>query len=82
MSIKRITISVPEQVATRIKKAAGDVPVSTWVTDVVAEHLDEAELERQWQSFYRAVHPSQKDTKRAEAIHKRLIKRSGRREAA
>jgi len=82
MSIKRITISVPEQVASRIKKAAGDVPVSTWVTDVVAEHLDEAELERQWQSFYRAVHPSRTDTKRAEAIHKRLIKRSGRREAA
>ena len=28
MSIKRITISVPDEVANRIKKAAGDIPVS------------------------------------------------------
>jgi hypothetical protein len=82
MSIKRITISVPSEVASRIKKAAGDVPVSTWVTDVVEGHLDEAELERQWQTFYRAVNPSRSDIRRAEAIHKRLTKRSGRREAA
>ena len=82
MSIKRITISVPSGVASRIKKAAGSVPVSAWVTDIVEGHLDEAELERQWQSFYRAVNPSKTDTRRAEAIHRRLTKRSGRREAA
>ena len=82
MSIKRITISVPDAVARRIKKAAGDAPVSAWVTDVVEGHLDETELERQWQSFYRDVNPSPTDTRRAEAIHKRLTKRSGRREAA
>ena len=82
MSIKRITISVPSDVARRIKKAAGAVPVSSWVTDVVAGHLDEAELERQWESFYRDVSPTRADTRRAEAIYKRLTRRSGRREAA
>jgi hypothetical protein len=49
MSIKRITISVPREVASRIKKAAGRVPVSAWVTDVIEEHLDDAALEKQWQ---------------------------------
>jgi hypothetical protein len=82
MSIKRITISVPDEVANRIKKAAGDIPVSAWVKDIVEEHLDEAEFERQWQRFYRDVGPLRKDTRRAEAIHKRLTQRSSRRKAA
>ena len=32
MSIKRITISVPDDTAERIKKAANGIPVSAWVT--------------------------------------------------
>jgi hypothetical protein len=35
MSIKRITISVRADVASRIKKAAGTTPLSTWLTDLV-----------------------------------------------
>ncbi|MBK8593320.1 MAG: hypothetical protein IPN77_30250 [Sandaracinaceae bacterium] len=35
MTIKRITISVPSEVAARIKKAAGKTPVSAWVTGVI-----------------------------------------------
>lgn len=82
MSIKRITISVPDEVARRIKKAAGDIPVSAWLTDIVGGHLNDAEFDRQWQLFYRDVGPSRKDTQRAEAIHKRLTRRGNRREAA
>jgi hypothetical protein len=82
MSIKRITISVPATVATRIKKAAGAVPVSAWVTDVIEEHLNDAELERQWQEFYRAVLPSRKDVGRAQALLKRLTRRSSSKGAA
>ncbi|HVJ14662.1 MAG TPA: hypothetical protein VM686_04450 [Polyangiaceae bacterium] len=82
MSIKRITISVPTAVATRIKKAAGTKPVSAWVTDVIEEHLDDAELERQWQAFYREVKPSQRDVQRAEAIFKRASRPGRRRGAA
>jgi hypothetical protein len=82
MSIRRITISVPEEVAGRIKKAAGDTPVSAWVTDIVEGHLNDAELERQWQRFYRDVNPSRNDTRRAEAIHRRLTQRSSRRKVA
>jgi hypothetical protein len=82
MPIKRITISVPDDVAGRIKKAAGGKPVSAWVTNLIAEHLDDAELERRWQEFYRDVNPSQGDMRRAEGMFKRLTKRSSRRGAA
>jgi hypothetical protein len=81
MAIRRITISVPEETASRIKKAAGQTPVSSWVTDLIEEHLDEAELERQWQEFYRAVNPSRKDVKRAEGMFERLTKRRRKRVA-
>jgi hypothetical protein len=72
MSIRRITISVPETVARRIKRAAGSTPVSSWVTDVIEAHLDDAELDRLWEEFCRDVSPSAKDARRADAIFKRL----------
>jgi hypothetical protein len=82
MSIRRITISVPEETASRIKKAAKGMPVSSWVTDLIEEHLDDTELERQWQEFYAAVNPSRKDVKRAEAVHARLTRGRRRKGAA
>ena len=44
--------------ANRIKKAAGDAPVSTWVAELIEEHLDDAKLERLWAEFYESVRPS------------------------
>jgi hypothetical protein len=82
MSIKRITISVPAATASRIKKAAGAIPVSAWVTDVIEQRLNDAELERQWQAFRQDVQPSQKDVNRAEAMFKRLLKPMARKGAA
>lgn len=81
-SIKRITVSVPEEVARRIKQAAGALPVSTWVTDVIEERLDEAELERQWLEFYRDVSPRRADRRRAAAIFDRLTRATRRRRTA
>ena len=72
MAIKRITISVPEAVAARIKKAAAGAPVSAWVTDLIEERLDEAELERKWLEFYESVKPSRKDVRRSERMFARL----------
>lgn len=74
MSIKRITISVPAAVASRIKKAAGTAPVSAWVTDVIEERLNDEQLERQWQDFYQDVSPTRVDVNRAQAMFKRLTK--------
>lgn len=74
MSIERITISVPAEVAARIKRAAGKKPVSAWVTSVIEERLDDAELDRLWREFYRSISPSRADKKRADAIFRRLVK--------
>lgn len=82
MAIKRITISVPEGVASRIKKAAGGAPVSAWVTGLIEEHLDEAELKQRWQEFYRDVNPSRKAVRRADALFARLTKPKRRKGAA
>jgi hypothetical protein len=76
MTIRRITISVPEEVAGRIKKAAGGRPVSSWVTDLIEEHLDHAELERKWLEFYRNVAPGRQDIRRGDAMFKRLTRRA------
>lgn len=82
MTIRRITISVPEQVAGRIKQAAGDKPVSAWVTDLIAEHLDDGELERLWKAFYRDVAPTRAEIRRADQMFNRLMRGSRRRGAA
>jgi len=82
MSIKRITISVPNALAGRIKKAAGDLPVSAWVTDALEDRLNDIDLEREWLAFYRDVNPSRRDVALADGMFKRLTKRGSRRGAA
>lgn len=72
MPKKRITISVPESVAKRIKKAAGNVPVSTWLTERIEEHLEQAELDRLFEEFYRDVSPSAESVREADAMFERL----------
>lgn len=74
MSIRRITISVPADIAARIKKAAGRTSVSAWVAGVIEDRLDDAELERLWDEFYASVRPRGTDIKRADAMFKRLTK--------
>ncbi len=74
MTIRRITLSVPDEMAKRIKKAAGSAPVSSWVANVIESHLDDAELDRLWAEFLRDVNPGAKDVRRADAIFKRLKK--------
>ncbi len=82
MSIERITLSVPSAVAARIKKAAGDQPVSAWVTGVLEDRLDDAELERLWNEFYESVRPRRADVRRADAMFRRLTKPARRKRAA
>jgi len=82
MSIERITISVPSAVAARIKKAAGDTPVSAWVTGVIEDGLGDAELDGLWQDFYEGVRPRRADVRRAAVIFRRLTRPSRRKRAA
>jgi hypothetical protein len=83
MAIERITISVPKETAAKIRKAAGDQPVSAWLTNLVEEHLEDDELERLWQEFVRDVGPpTAAEKKRVDGIMKRITKPRRRRRAA
>jgi hypothetical protein len=79
MTIQRITISVPNRIARRIRKAAAHKSVSAWVTSVIEDHLAEAELDRRWKEFYREVAPSRENVRAADAPFKRLTGRTRRR---
>jgi hypothetical protein len=64
MAAVRITLSVPDELAARIKKAAGDGTVSGWVVKVIEEWFDEdEELERQFDEWLEA-HPVDEETQR------------------
>jgi hypothetical protein len=78
MAIRRITISVPEEVAGRIRRAAGGGPVSTWATGLIEDYLNDAELERQWDAFIRDLAPQRGHVRRADAIFRRLSSRKRR----
>jgi len=82
MAIKRITISVPANLAAEIKKAAGKTPVSAWVTKLVEERLRDDELERLFDEFYRDVAPGPAAKRRTREIMKRLERRPRRRKVA
>ncbi len=82
MTIRRITISVPEPIAGRIKRAAGDRAVSAWIADVIARHLDDSELEQLWKQFYQEVAPTRAEIRRADEMFKRLRRGRRRRGAA
>jgi len=75
MTIKRITLSVPEELADKIKQAAGEKPVSAWVTEKIEHELNDAELERQWIEFYNSLNPSAADTAWVESALHRLHNR-------
>lgn len=83
MTIKRITISVPAELADRIKEAAGETPVSQWIVSAAANRLAEDEdLERQWDEFYRGLPPDPESRSRAREIVSRATAGRSRRLAA
>jgi Arc/MetJ-type ribon-helix-helix transcriptional regulator len=81
MATKRITVSVPAEVATRIKRAAGQShSVSEWVTNAVTRTLEEEDLTRRFLEFCDSVEASSSDEKRARQSFDRIAQRcrSGR----
>jgi hypothetical protein len=51
MATKRITVSVPTEVAARLARAAERTSVSAWVTQAVTRGLAEADVRRQFLEF-------------------------------
>jgi hypothetical protein len=82
MSTRRVTISVPEEVALRMRDAAGEESISAWVTSAIEAKLDDVEAERLWQAFYASVAPSRAEVRRADALFHRLTRPARRTRAA
>lgn len=77
MATKRITVSVPAEVATRIKRASGQShSVSEWVTNAVIRSLAEEDLTRRFLEFCDGVSASSSDEKRAERSFDRITQRA------
>ena len=68
MSTKRITVSVPTQIAARIKRAAGrGRSVSEWVTNAVTRTLEEEDLRRRFLEICDATPANTAQEKQAKA---------------
>jgi Arc/MetJ-type ribon-helix-helix transcriptional regulator len=79
MATKRITVSVPAEVATRIKRAAGQSrSVSEWVTNAVTRTLEEEDLARRFLEFCDGVKASASEDKRAKESFDRIAQRTRR----
>lgn len=79
MAIKRITLSVPVDVARKIKKAARSRPVSEWVTEVIEERLTQEEASAFIEKFYADVAPTADDVARGKAKFDRMTRSPKRR---
>jgi Arc/MetJ-type ribon-helix-helix transcriptional regulator len=73
MATKRITVSVPVEVAARMKRAAGPGgSVSEWVTHAVTRRLEEEDVRRRFLEFCDAVEATAADVQQAQASFDRI----------
>jgi len=80
MATKRITVSVPVEVAIRIKRAAGTAhSVSEWVTNAVTRSLEAEDLERRFLDFCDGVKATPEDENRAKDSFDQITQRKSRR---
>ena len=78
MPTKRITVSVPVEVAARIKRAAaGRRSVSEWVTAAVTQQLEADDSRRRFLEFCDATSATAGEQARAIASFERITGRRG-----
>jgi hypothetical protein len=73
MSVRRITVSLPEETARRLKKAARGRSVSALLTELVDATLDTREIEAQWLRLYDEVAPPAAAERKAERLFAILL---------
>ncbi len=66
--IKRVTISLPEELADRLRAEAGDRSVSAYVGELISEHLDNDDLDALWRGFVEDVGLSADDVAAADQV--------------
>lgn len=81
MTITRVTISMPKELAAKVKKAAGKKPVSAWLTEMVQDRLGEQDLERVWNEYFAEMTFTKRETRDARDRLDRLTKRKRKRAA-
>ena len=80
MASKRITISIPAELADRLKRAAGTKQsVSAWVTEAIARALEDENLRERFLAWCESVEASPREIARAEAMFERIAKAPRRR---
>ncbi|MFO0685801.1 MAG: hypothetical protein U0234_27330 [Sandaracinus sp.] len=82
MPITRVTISMPSELAKRVKKAAGDKPVSAWFTELASQRLTEGAYERLWKEHFVDVPMSAAERRAGDALFERTTKPRKRKRAA
>ena len=68
MAIKRVTVSLPENLAARVSVAAGERSVSAYIARVLGEHLETSELEVLWREYVSEVGVSADDLAAADEV--------------
>ena len=74
MATKRITISVPVEIASQIRRAAGRRSISEWVASSVARTLEEDDLKRQFLEFCDSIRATPAEERRAQASFDRITR--------
>jgi hypothetical protein len=68
MAIKRVTVSLPEELAARVSAAAGERSVSAYIAALLGEHLEASELERLWREYVDEIGVSADDIAAADEV--------------
>lgn len=75
MATQRITVSVPAEIAGRLKRAAGrSRSVSEWVTNAVTRALDEEDTKRRFLEFCDGVTTTPEEEKQVQSSFDRITR--------
>lgn len=73
MTTRRVTVSLPEELAEKLREQAGERSVSAFVADILEERLERRELDRLWADYLRDTGVSASDLTEADAILNDLL---------
>jgi len=68
VTIKRVTISLPEELVDSVRGVVGDGSMSAYVADLIREHLQDDDLDALWRAFVADVGLSADDVTAADRV--------------
>lgn len=73
MAIKRVTVSLPAEIADRLRAEAGGRSVSAYVAELISERLEDTELDALWRAYLDEVGLSADDIDAADRVLDELV---------